>query len=67
MRLLNALLLALSASLAARAQEFPPSFQWPTNWPPRVHDPSTIVRANGEFHVFSTGRGGLRHHDMFQS
>ena len=62
MRLLNALLLALSISLAARADEFPASFQWPANWPPRVHDPSTIVSANGEYHLFSTGRGGLTRH-----
>ena len=50
------LLLTLAAWQLA-AQEFPPSFRWPTNWPPRVHDPSTIVREGSNFWVFSTGRG----------
>ena len=50
-------LLLLLATLPLAAQEFPPSFRWPTNWPPRVHDPSTIVREGTNFLVFSTGKG----------
>jgi arabinan endo-1,5-alpha-L-arabinosidase len=50
-------LLLLFATLPLAAQEFPPSFRWPTNWPPRVHDPSTIVREGTNFWMFATGKG----------
>ncbi|MFM2293876.1 MAG: hypothetical protein RLZZ350_289 [Verrucomicrobiota bacterium] len=51
------LLLVFLASLSLHAQDLPPSFLWPTNWPPRVHDPSTIVREGTNCFVFSTGKG----------
>ena len=39
------------------AQDFPHNKPWPKNWPPRTHDPSTIVHEGSNYWMFCTGKG----------
>ncbi len=55
-RLGVALLLFLVLGAAAVAQDATPS------GPPRVHDPSTILKCNGEYWLFATGPGIVSRH-----
>ena len=51
------ILVAVISLFSIQAQEFPHDFAWPANWPPRTHDPSTIVRDGTNYWMFCTGKG----------